>query len=120
MKIPFKKTFKYSAEELIRKCGYGKIFDRYANKVSYVKRLGQGHYPRFHLYVNSQEPLILNLHLDQKKASYQGQKAHSGDYDSDLVRQEALRIYNQIMDLANEQTGEEEPKGFFYRIFGKK
>ncbi|MCX6746115.1 MAG: hypothetical protein NTX00_03810, partial [Candidatus Parcubacteria bacterium] len=95
-----------------------------AQEVSYSRRLGGGIYPRFHLYINSVDPLVLNLHLDQKQASYEGYAKHSGDYDSDLVKQEANGIYNLIMQQVNEvsvvkKVDEDEKKGFFSRLFGK-
>lgn len=50
-------------------------------------------YPRFHLYLKNQEDVLeFNLHLDQKKPSYQGQTAHSGEYDGALVEMEKQRI----------------------------
>jgi len=127
MKINFNQKFNKTTEFLIRRCGYGLVRDPRAQAVSYSRRLGGGIYPRFHVYINSEDPLILNLHLDQKQASYEGQTAHSGDYDSDLVKQEAQRIYNQILiegeKEQEEQKGEEgieEEKGFFARLFGRK
>ena len=61
---------------------------------NFVRPLGQSAYPRFHLYLTSQADKTINcsLHLDQKKPSYQGSTAHSGDYDSELVIEEAKRI----------------------------
>jgi len=119
MNINFQQKFSTSTEQLIRRCGYGR--DRREDQVSYSRRLGNGNYPRFHMYINSQDPLILSLHLDQKKASYQGHTAHSGDYDSDLVKKEAERIYNVIVGQVDEGTDveEEEEGGFLSRIFGK-
>ena len=74
------------------------------------------------MYINSENPLVLNLHLDQKQASYEGSTAHSGDYDSDLVRQEAQRIYNQIIGESQQvyqvQAEPEEKKGFWSGLFG--
>jgi hypothetical protein len=122
MDINFKQKFSTSAEQLIRRCGYGR--DRREDQVSYSRRLGNGNYPRFHMYINSHDPLILSLHIDQKQVSYQGQTAHSGDYDSDLVKQEADRIYNVILEQSSsddstmDSEGEEEG-GFLSRIFGK-
>ncbi|MBI2624748.1 MAG: hypothetical protein HYW70_00165 [Candidatus Nealsonbacteria bacterium] len=62
---------------------------------SYVKRLGQGDYPRFHAYIKQAGgKLIINLHLDQKKPIYKGVSAHSGEYVGELVEKEAERIKN--------------------------
>lgn len=105
MKIPFTKRFTYSGDELVRRAGYGRIFDKKTDQYSYVRRLGGAYYPRFHLYIHSEDPLVLNLHLDQKKPSYEGATAHSGDYDSDVVRTEGKRIWDTI--AAIDETGEQ-------------
>ena len=97
MKINFNRKFSQNADFLIKRCGYGLVRDPRARETSYARRLGNNIYPRFHMYINSEDPLILNLHIDQKQASYEGSTAHSGDYDSDLVKQEALKIYNQVL-----------------------
>ncbi|MDD5341278.1 MAG: hypothetical protein PHC97_02465 [Patescibacteria group bacterium] len=126
MKIDFNQKLSVSADLLVRRCGYGQIRDGKTGQVSYVRRLRNDFYPRFHLYVNSENPLVLNLHLDQKKASYEGYTAHSGDYDSDVIRQEAQRIYTQILGEDKEASSakaaeaEEENGGFWGRLFGKK
>jgi hypothetical protein len=126
MKISFNQKFFSSGDFLVRRCGYGQIRDFKSGETSYVRRLRGDFYPRFHLYINSENPLVLNLHLDQKKASYEGSTAHSGDYDSDIVKQEAQRIYNQILNEGKEaasaqaQEIEEENGGFWAKIFGKK
>ena len=95
MKISLAKNrLSYSLIETLKKCGYFIIQSRQTNTVSYVRRLSKiQHYPRFHLYVDvKQNGYIFNLHLDQKSASYPGQKAHSGEYDEPLVQEEAERI----------------------------
>lgn len=77
----------------MRQCGYFENCDRKSGEVSYIKSLGRGNYPRFHVYVkDAGEYLIFNIHLDQKQASYKEYAAHSGEYDSDLVKKEAARI----------------------------
>lgn len=125
MDVNFQQKFNISTDQLIRRCGYGFVNDRRARQRSYSRRLGQaGFYPRFHLYINSEDPLILSLHIDQKQASYEGQTAHSGDYDSDLVKQEAQRIYQTILreeeegSSSAEASEDEERGGFFSRLFG--
>jgi len=124
MKISFNQKFNQSHDFLIRRCGYGQIRDKNTGEFSYVRRLRSDFYPRFHLYINSEDPLILNLHLDQKQASYEGYTKHSGDYDSDLVKQEANRLYQMILEQGQEKEEEleeqEENKGFFARLFGRK
>lgn len=63
------------------------------NEYSFARTLGKNHYPHFHIYVRREkDKLIFNLHLDQKKSSYEGQRAHSGEYGGELVGREAGRI----------------------------
>ncbi len=58
-----------------------------------VRKLTGQNYPRFHIYLRQQgDRLIFSLHLDQKKPSYAGSHAHSGEYDGSLVQDEADRI----------------------------
>jgi hypothetical protein len=122
MKINFNQKFNQNADFLIRRCGYGLVRDPRAQEASYARRLGGNIYPRFHMYINSEDPLILNLHIDQKQASYEGFTAHSGDYDSDLVKQETQRIYSQIIQESQQanqvQPEPESKKGFWAGLFG--
>ena len=77
---------------LMRKAGY------FALRDSYVRALDKSGYPRFHIYIEQKgNELIFNLHLDQKKPVYHGATAHSGEYDSPLVEQEAERIKQAIL-----------------------
>lgn len=109
--------------EVLRRAGYGQVMDRRASEPSWSRRLGSGFYPRFHAYVNGN---VINLHLDQKQASYEGSSAHSGEYDGPTVETEALRIVetaNQIIktrsDEANLSASTDRPKtGFWGKIFG--
>ncbi|HCC22999.1 TPA: hypothetical protein DF272_02360 [Candidatus Falkowbacteria bacterium] len=90
----------YNVEDLIRRCGYGKINNPHTNETSYKRALGSGFYPRFHVYIYEYDNYFeVNLHLDQKKASYEGTTAHSGEYDGDLVDNEARRITKVIADI---------------------
>jgi hypothetical protein len=101
-KFPYKS---YKPSELIRRCGYGQIFDRKTNQESYSRKLGGGLYPRFHVYLKEFENYFeVSLHLDQKKASYEGQTAHSGEYDGELVVNEARRITAEIAKIYGVQS----------------
>ncbi len=103
---------------VIRRAGYGQITDGRSQQVSYVRRLGSDHYPRFHVYIHGQ---CLNLHLDQKKPSYQGSSAHSGEYEGETVRQEAVRLVQVAQQVSNEcmsQDTKTEKKGFFRKLLG--
>ena len=76
--------------------------------------------------MNTEKPLILSLHLDHKAHAYTGQRAHGGDYDSNIVRAEALRIWNAIQGISKEESekrkdgrsGDDDRKGFFGKFFG--
>ena len=47
----------------------------------------------FHIYLEEDDPdLILNLHLDQKRPSYEGATAHSGEYEGKIIEDEIERI----------------------------
>ena len=88
MKIYIKKNkFDENLYALMRKCGYMPFND------SYIKRLAPSGYPRFHIYISEiDEKYILDLHLDQKKPSYDRENAHSGEYEGEIVEEEARKI----------------------------
>ncbi|MDP2709409.1 MAG: hypothetical protein Q8O93_05220 [bacterium] len=80
-------------ESLLRQAGYNYLMDSRSGQESFVRPLNRGYYPRFHLYLERQNgQLALNLHLDQKQASYQGAHAHNAEYDGELVEAEMARI----------------------------
>lgn len=90
MKFSIQKNENISS--LIRKLGYvpGATAN---NEFSCLRYLSRGEYPRFHLYIKQEKDnLSFNLHLDQKKPSYKGSSAHSGEYDGELVEKEKERI----------------------------
>jgi hypothetical protein len=93
MQIKFKKEQVSDPEKFIRRCGYAKIIDRRMGKISYVKRIRRNFYPRFHVYIKESNDLIVfDLHLDQKRPIYEGVTAHSGEYDGEVVEKEGERI----------------------------
>ena len=76
-----------------RKIGYFLIKTSMENEFNFVRPIQGNNYPRFHLYITEDgEKCVLNLHLDQKKPSYEGSSAHSGEYDGETVEKEAERI----------------------------
>ncbi|MBI2582690.1 hypothetical protein HYV98_00300 [Candidatus Azambacteria bacterium] len=86
---------KETARNLLRRAEYHEQMDWNTRQLSYIRSLGGGAFPRFHLYVTrevSGKEIELNLHLDQKRPSYEGSHAHAGEYEGDLVEQEAERI----------------------------
>jgi len=110
-----------NAIEVVRRAGYGQVNDPRAAESSWSRRLGFGFYPRFHVYINSGE---INLHLDQKQASYEGSSAHNGEYEGEAVEMEAARIAGAMAKLKEERFSSrvtpaiEEKKGLWGRIFG--
>jgi len=69
-------------------------------KNSFVRPLSGKEYPRFHIFVETDEKenkIIFNLHLDQKKPTYKGFTAHSAEYEGSIVKEEAQRI-KQILN----------------------
>ena len=75
----------------MRKCGYAP--DKSGDAFS--RSLRNGRYPKFHIYYTLGEGIVtLHLHLDQKQPSYQGNHAHSGEYNGALVEAEVARIKN--------------------------
>jgi hypothetical protein len=85
------------SRNLLRRAGYGLHVGR-DREVSYVRRLSGGDYPHFHVYVNSENgsAIEITLHLDEKKPSYEGFTAHSGEYEGEIVEQEKDRILGTI------------------------
>lgn len=62
-----------------------------------MKSLAGRDYPRFHMYLKKEgKAVTANIHLDQKKPSYEGSSAHGGDYDSEIIADEARRISTKI------------------------
>ncbi|MEI6288103.1 MAG: hypothetical protein WCP18_00750 [bacterium] len=106
--------------DAIRHCGYGLVNDRRNPEQSFARRMGSGIYPRFHVYL---ETHFINLHLDQKQASYEGQSKHSGEYSGDTVEHEASRISEMLEKMSIEagNTGRnkepEEKGGWLSRFF---
>lgn len=107
--------------EAIRRCGYGLINSQ--SNPSFVRRLGTLSYPRFHVYIKERD---INLHLDQKQASYEGYGAHSGEYDGEVVERESKRIAGVLEQLVQERSApaedifKSESKGFWSKLFGNK
>lgn len=87
---------RYNLQNLARQVGYKPIGVTERGELNCVRPLGAD-YPRFHLYIVEKPDVItMNLHLDQKKPVYEGATAHSGDYDSETVREEAQRIQDAM------------------------
>jgi hypothetical protein len=93
--------------DLLRRAGYAPHRDRNSNQQSFVRRLSTGEFPRFHLYAEERGEIALNLHLDQKKPSYEGSRAHAGEYGGALVEQEKKYIQTIIENLESRIRNQE-------------
>lgn len=88
-----KSSLKENSVQLMRTAGY--IFKRgiVGEEMSFERPLETSGFPKFHIYLTEdQNNIYLNLHLDQKRPSYAGTSAHSGEYDGDLLTEEINRI----------------------------
>jgi len=90
----------FNADEFLRRAGFAYIYDNLKEHGSYVKRLSRDYYPRLHVYVmekkdkEGRELIVIEMHLDQKKASYVGTKMHSAEYDGEVVESEINNLKN--------------------------
>ena len=79
---------------LMRRWGYHPI----KGGESFVRLLARSAFPRFHIYFKSlSDGLEISLHLDQKKPTYQENKAHSGENQGDILEKEKQRIIKTIL-----------------------
>lgn len=94
MKIKITKTNE-TVITLARKIGYRPIGVN-GNEYNIIRPINRNPYPRFHIYIKKDEEdnFFINLHLDQKRPSYGGSAAHSGEYEGEVVEREAERIKN--------------------------
>jgi len=83
---------------LVKKAGYRFIGrNQKKSEIVFNRPLEGNRYPRFHLYLKiNEDRVIFNLHLDQKKPSYKGTPAHSGEYEDEIVEKEAERIKESL------------------------
>lgn len=89
-----------SMKVAMNRLGYHEHTDRSSRTASYVRRLRNLPYPRFHVYIESQgDGIVISVHLDEKQPSYGTTPRHSGQYDSDIVQQEAARIQTYLTSL---------------------
>ncbi len=84
---------------LAREIGYQMAYFQKEGEFSVIRKVHGDDYPRFHLYItDGGKEYQCSLHLDQKKVSYEGSHAHSGEYDGEVVEGEAQRI-QEILSL---------------------
>ena len=77
----------------LRRLGYA-LYRNRQGKESFVKRIQGTDFPRFHLYINTEEDntLICSIHIDQTAPVYTKGNAHRGDYNSPVLEQEINRL----------------------------
>lgn len=94
MRLSFPKKQIDNPIVFIRRCGYGEYYDKRLKKVSYMKRARMTDmFPRFHVYIDERgDEVVFDLHLDQKRPTYEGVSAHSGEYEGTAVEREGERI----------------------------
>ncbi len=92
MKFEIKGPLKENIFTLLRKTGYFFLRKDEEKKEFEFVRPPKG-FPRFHLFVKKEGKFYhFSLHLDQKAPIYKGVRAHSGEYEGDVVEREAERI----------------------------
>ena len=83
-----------SIANFFRRAGY--VFQkRDGDEMAFVRKLTDQPFPRFHLFCRVvNDDFAVNMHIDHKAASYEGQSMHSGEYDTDskLLQAEAERL----------------------------
>jgi len=87
------RDIKENIANVARKIGYLILDLKDYNEYNMVRKLTGNNYPRFHIYCKQAgDRFNFSLHLDQKKPSYEGSHAHSGEYEGPIVAAEADRI----------------------------
>lgn len=90
----------FNADEFLRQAGFAYIYDNKMEHGSYIKRLNRDYYPRLHVYVmektdkEGRKLIVIEMHLDQKQASYTGVKMHNAEYDGPVVELEIENLKN--------------------------
>lgn len=91
-----------NARGLIRRLGYGE-HRGHEGQLSYTLRVTGELFPRYHAYIEDRDGGVqINLHVDQKGASYEGTSAHAGEYEGSLVEGEMRRIAQFVQGLKTE------------------
>ena len=97
MVIRIKKSGTINLQSAMRRMGYKPLGYTEKGELNAVRSLG-GDYPRFHAYIKEEgDEYVFNIHLDQKRPIYGNETAHSGDYDGEVVRDEAAHIQSMIL-----------------------
>lgn len=120
-----KNQLKDNPYRLLRRFGYGFIRDRRSGSESLVKRLGSGFYPRFHMYVEEEDGLVVfSLHLDHKQATHYSPHRHNAEYQGEMVEKELENLKNFIysnpsQEAPSDQESSSKKKGWLAKLLGK-
>ncbi len=111
------------ARNILRRAGYGEQRTR-NGQISFIRRVMGERFPRYHAYVEDTADggMQLNLHVDQKEATYEGSSAHSGEYEGPVVEREMERIVQFVTSIkaAPQSSAPLQPKkkpGFLSKFF---
>ena len=104
MKFEIKGPLKDNIYNLMRGIEYHFLSkDEKTGELNFVHPLRGDVYPRFHVFlIIKNGTLFFDLHLDQRRTSYQGSASHGGEYEGELVEKESERI-KQILLNAKDQ-----------------
>lgn len=85
--------FRQNEQHIMRRCGYMPWRDPRSGESSYIRRLGAGYYPRFHIKVKRHNSsVIFDLHLDSRRPMHKKGIRTYEDEESVVVSSEADRI----------------------------
>ena len=97
MKFIISGPFKDNIYNLMRQAGYSFEGRKKTDSTELIYARPDRGYPRFHIYMKLiNGNWLIDLHLDQKKPSYKGSTAHSGEYTGQIVEKEAERIKQSL------------------------
>ena len=78
---------------IMRRCGYLSWKDPRSGESGYIRKLGAGYYPRFHIKVKRlNSSIIFDLHLDSRRPMHKKGIRTYEDEESVVVSREADRI----------------------------
>ena len=109
-----------NALNFMRRAGYGYQKEG-SSEVAFTRRVSGSPFPRYHAYTQQDGARItVNLHIDQKETTYQGGRAHSGEYDGPLITEECnrLRAFAVATPPIAPPNPPEPKRGFFGKLFG--
>ncbi|MDP1719129.1 MAG: hypothetical protein Q8L24_01750 [bacterium] len=102
MKIDIK-NFSKNLNDAMRSAGYHfEGTDTKTGEWKYYRSVSSNLFPRFHIYclADKAKKLTVSLHLDQKAPVYQGNIAHSGDYEGPVIDAEIAKLKAALVDAA--------------------